>query len=32
MKKKIAGLVIIFLTVGCIGAAGVQRGKGDVGR
>ena len=22
MKKKIAGLVIIFLTVGCIGAAG----------
>ena len=22
MKKKVAGLVIIFLTVGCIGAAG----------
>ena len=27
MKKKIAGLVIIFLTAGCIGAAGFWQGR-----
>lgn len=32
MKKKIAGLVIIFLTAGCIGAAGFWQERNRKGR